>query len=138
MLFQAQTHVILNLRKSHSFSGLEINDQCLTHRNVCILVQFLEFCTNFKLTFIYWYKLLKPALISSRESFFLTINLGNHCKTRDFILLEKRIAKAKNRNTRCHYSQTSKLVWLSWIPYIFHENLRNAILLFRFTCSQLL
>ena len=97
MLFQAQTHVILNLRKSHSFSGLEINDQCLTHRNVCILVQFLAFCNNFKLTSNSWYKLLKPALILSRESFFLTINLGNRCKTKRIYSLGKTNCESKKQ-----------------------------------------
>lgn len=99
MLFQAQTHVILNLRNSHSFSGMEINDQCLTHRNVCILVQFLAFCKNFKLTSNSWYKLLKPALILSREYFFLTINLGNRCKTKRLYSLVKNGLRKQNTGT---------------------------------------
>ena len=36
-----------------------------------------------------WYKLLKPALILSREYFFLTINLGNRCKTKRLYSLVK-------------------------------------------------
>ena len=59
MLFQAQTHVILNLRKSH--------------------------------------KLLKPALILSRESFFFTINPGNRCKTKRLYSLGKMDCESKKQ-----------------------------------------